>query len=319
MRYLPVPCDSATPIASHDFACAQFDNVQFHNKPLEILYILVSTPRCGSTALCAEIYHQSGLVVHEYLQPTEYLPALASRMGVIESTEVHQGSTQVISLNKYLDELIRRRAVNGVLGICCHASHLVYLNALVKRAKQINPNLEVQQDYLSRSDKFKQAASYAIARQTRKWSQTMASETAPSSTLMRLDLAISAAGLYKRLQKQDRLVKNSYKHGEFTRLLTYEVHVENNLVGIAKEISSGFMREQHESTSPVPVRLFRQSNDLNVTIVAMLTRYKLPLTVSHRLRKSLLTIGRLLHSWVSVFQDRSTPLRKTKCLLDTES
>ena len=175
MRYLPVPCDSATPIASHDFACAHFDNVQFHNKPLEILYILVSTPRCGSTALCAEIYHQSGLVVHEYLQPTEYLPALASRMGVIESTEVHQGSTQVISLNKYLDELIRRRAVNGVLGICCHASHLVYLNALVKRAKQINPNLEVQQDYLSRSDKFKQAASYAIARQTRKWSQTMAS------------------------------------------------------------------------------------------------------------------------------------------------
>ena len=319
MRYLPLPCQSSTPIPSHDFACVIFDNAQFHNEPLKILYILVSTPRCGSTALCAEIYRQSGLVVHEYLQPSEYLPALASRIGAIESAALPKGSTQVIRLSKYLDELIRLRAVNGVLGVCCHASHLVYLDALVKRAKQINPSLKVQQDYLSRRDKFKQATSFAIALQTRSWSQTQPSETAPSSRLMRWNLAISAAGIYQRLQKQDRVIRNSYKHGEFTRLLTYEVHVEKDLVGIAKEIASGFMRERQESIDHVPVRLLRQSTDLNVRVVAMLTRYKLLLTVLHRLRKKGVNIGRILHSWFLLFQDQSTPRSKTKCLLDTES
>ena len=319
MRYLPLPGQSLTPIPSHDFACANFDNAQFHNEPLKMLYILVSTPRCGSTALCAEIYRQSGLVVHEYLQPAEYLPALASRMGVIESASLRQGSTQIIRLSKYLDELIKRRAVNGVLGICCHASHLVYLNALVKRAKHINPSLEVQQDYLSRRNKFKQAASYAIAIQTRSWSQTQPSDTAPSSRLMRWNLAIRAAGLYQRLEKHDRLVKTSYKHGEFTRLLTYEVHVEDKLVAIAKEITSGLMPQLEESIRPIPVSLHRQSNDLNVKIVALLMQYKLLLTVLYRLRKVVVVTRRLVHSWVPLLQDQSTRPNKGICLLDTES
>ena len=319
MRYLPLPGQSLTPIPSHDFACAIFDNAPVHNEPLRILYVLVSTPRCGSTALCAEIYRQSGLVVHEYLQPAEYLPALASRMDAIESAELRQGSTQVIRLSKYLDELIRRRAVNGVLGICCHASHLVYLNALVKKAKQINPSLKVQQDYLSRRNKFKQATSYAIASQTRSWSQTLPSETAPSSRLMRWSLAIRAAGLYQRLQKQDRLVKNIYKHGEFTRLLTYEVHVEDKLVAIAKEITSGLMPQLEESIRPIPVSLHRQSNDLNVKIVALLMQYKLLLTVLYRLRKVVVVTRRLVHSWVPLLQDQSTRPNKGICLLDTES
>ena len=318
MRYLPLPCPSSTPIPSHDFSCAMFDNAQFHNEPLKILYILVSTPRCGSTALCSEIYRQSGLVVHEYLQPSEYLPALASRMGAIESAALPQGSTQVIRLSKYLDELIKRRAVNGVLGVCCHASHLVYLNALVKRAKHINPSLKVQQDYLSRRNKFKQATSYAIASQTRSWSQTLPSETPPLSRLMRLSLAIRAAGLYQRLQKQDRLVKNSYKHGEFTRLLTYEVHVEDNLAEIAKEITSGFMPESEESIYPVPVSLHRQSTDLNVKIVALLKQYRLLLTVLYRLRKVVAVIRRMVHSWFPSSQGQSTRLNKGNYLLDTE-
>jgi LPS sulfotransferase NodH len=295
-----------------------FDNAQFHNEPLKILYILVSTPRCGSTALCAEIYRQSGLVVHEYLQPSEYLPALASRMGAIESAALRPGSTQVICLSKYLDELIRRRAVNGVLGVCCHASHLVYLNALVKRAKHINPSLQVQQDYLSRRNKFKQATSYAIASQTRSWSQTLPSETPPLSRLMRLSLAIRAAGLYQRLQKQDRLVKNSYKHGEFTRLLTYEVHVEDNLAEIAKEITSGFMPESEESICPAPVSLHRQWTDLNVKIVALLKQYRLLLTVLYRLRKVVVVIRRMVHSWFPSSQGQSTRLNKGNYLLDTE-
>ena len=295
-----------------------FDNAQFHNEPLKILYILVSTPRCGSTALCSEIYRQSGLVVHEYLQPSEYLPALASRMGAIESAALPQGSTQVIRLSKYLDELIKRRAMNGVLGVCCHASHLVYLNALVKRAKHINPSLKVQQDYLSRRNKFKQATSYAIASQTRSWSQTLPSETPPLSRLMRLSLAIRAAGLYQRLQKQDRLVKNSYKHGEFTRLLTYEVHVEDNLAEIAKEITSGFMPESEESICPVPVSLHRQSTDLNVKIVALLKQYRLLLTVLYRLRKVVAVIRRMVHSWFPSSQGQSTRLNKGNYLLDTE-
>ena len=318
MRYLPLPGQSSTPIPSHDFSCASFDNAHFHNEPLKILYILVSTPRCGSTALCAEIYRQTGLVVHEYLQPSEYLPALASRMGAIESAEFRQGSTQVISLSKYLDELIKRRAVNGVLGVCCHASHLVYLNALVKRAKQINPSLTVQQDHLSRRNRFKQATSYAIALKTRIWSQTLPSETPPPNRLMRWSLAIRAAGLHQRLQKQDRLVKTSYKHGEFTRLLTYEVHIEDNLFEIAKEITSGFMPELKESICPVPVSLHRQSTDLNVKIVALLMQYKLLLTVLYRLRKVVVVIRRMVHSWFPSSQGQSTRLNKGNYLLDTE-
>jgi hypothetical protein len=135
---------------------------------------------------------------------------------------------------------------------------------------------------------------------------------------MRLSLAIRAAGLYQRLQKQDRLVKNSYKHGEFTRLLTYEVHVEDNLAEIAKEITSGFMPESEESICPVPVSLHRQSTDLNVKIVALLKQYRLLLTVLYRLRKVVVVIRRMVHSWFPSSQGQSTRLNKGNYLLDTE-
>jgi hypothetical protein len=135
---------------------------------------------------------------------------------------------------------------------------------------------------------------------------------------MRLSLAIRAAGLYQRLQKQDRLVKNSYKHGEFTRLLTYEVHVEDNLAEIAKEITSGFMPESAESICPAPVSLHRQSTDLNVKIVALLMQYRLLLTALYRLRKVVVVIRRVVHSWFPSSQGQSTRLNKGNCLLDTE-
>ena len=135
---------------------------------------------------------------------------------------------------------------------------------------------------------------------------------------MRWSLAIRAAGLHQRLQKQDRLVKESYKHGEFTRLLTYEVHVEDKLVETAKEITSGFMPELEESIRPVPVSLHRQSTDLNVKIVTLLMQYRLLLTVLYRLRKVVVVIRRMVRSVFPLSQGQSTRPNKGNCLLDTE-
>jgi hypothetical protein len=101
--------------------------------------------------------------------------------------------------------------------------------------------------------------------------------------------------------------------------LTYEVHVEDRLVEIAKEITSGFMPELEESIRPVPVSLHRQSTDLNVKIVALLVQYKLLLTVLYRLRKVVVVTRRLVHSWFPLLQDQSTRPNKGSCLLDTES
>lgn len=275
MRYLAIPSDLTTPIQDHDFATAAFDNSQPHNNPLQKLYIMVSTPRSGSTALCSEIYRQTGLVVHEYLQPFQYMPYLASRYGAIKRASHNQTTSRgcIIVLSKYLGALVKHRAREGTLGINCHVSHLFYLDALIESAKSENPSLVVYKDYLYRQDKHAQAASYAIAKQTRVWSTTQKKAAISMSRLKRLRLCVSAAGYYKKLKAEEQRGLGSSPEHTYERLLTYESHIQKSITKTASKVALTLCLSKQAPIQPHFRDLKRQASSLNSEIANSIRRH----------------------------------------------
>lgn len=265
MFYMPVPTDLKTVIQDHDFATSDFDNRIPHNRKLKNLYILISTPRSGSTALCTEIYRQTGLVIHEYLQPFQYMPYLASRYGAIEKRAHARPNPkhEIIVLRKYFEELVRHRAIDGTLGINCHASHLGYLNALIEQAKSLNPNLKVRKDYLYRLDKYKQAASYAIAKQTRQWSTIRPAKSMPSGRLNRLNICINAARCYQKLKIENESIAPSNSGFKYDQTLTYETNIEINLEETAAQIAAGLCLTNKDQAPTNASSLCRQRSSFN--------------------------------------------------------
>jgi LPS sulfotransferase NodH len=275
MRYLAVPSDLTTPIQDNGFASVAYDNPRPHSGELKKLYVLVSTPRSGSTALCSEIYRQTGLVVHEYLQPFQYMPCLASRYGAIQKSSHSKAATdtRVIVLSKYFDALVRHRAINGTLGINCHVSHLVYLEALIRRAKDVYPDLAIYKDYLSRQDKYRQAASYAIARQTRLWSTTQQTNPLPLGKLQRVSLCISAAHCYHKIKFQDQQGLAPSLALDYKHLFTYERDIQHNLEQTASKVVSAVCLVKQTKNRAGFTNLQRQASSLNDEIARSIRRH----------------------------------------------
>ena len=278
MLYMPVPTDLKTAIQDHDFASSDFDNPIHHDIELKNLYILISTPRSGSTALCTEIYRQTGLVIHEYLQPFQYMPYLASRYGAIQKpphTRLNP-KHEIIVLSKYFEELVRHRAVNGTLGINCHASHLGYLNALIEQAKSLNPNLEVRKDYLHRLDIYKQAASYAIAKQTRRWSTVRPAKNTTAGRLNRLYICINAARCYQKLKIENVSIAPPNSGFKYDRILTYETNIEIKLEETAAQIAVALGLTNKAQAPANASSLCRQRSSLNDEVAKSIRDNMLP-------------------------------------------
>lgn len=265
MLYMSVPTDLKTAIQDHDFVSSDFDNPFPHNRELKNLYILISTPRSGSTALCTEIYRQTGLVIHEYLQPFQYMPYLASRYGAIEKPAHTPPNPkhEIIVLSKYFEELVRHRAVEGTLGINCHASHLGYLNALIEQAKSLNPNLKIRKDYLYRLDIYKQAASYAIAKQTRQWSTIRPAKSTSAGRLNRLYICMNAAKCYQKLKTENESIAPPSSGFKYDQILTYETNIEINMQETAAQIAAALCLTNRAQAPANASSLCRQRSSLN--------------------------------------------------------
>ena len=281
MNRVKLPTDFPTPIQPYDFCNPCFDNEQPHAGPLKKIYILYSTPRSGSTFLCSTIYHKSGLVIHEYLQPFQYFPYLAERFGAVDSRFENGRYLKIVSLHRYLQALVAARAQQGVLGINCHLSHMRYLHDFINLAKSLYPNLEIEQDYLYRRNLYRQAASYAIARESKLWSQIEAAGQA--GTQVRSDnnktfkLKIQAAVLYKKLKRQHSLMMVDKVSLPTAQPIRFRYCYEDLAADRSAQISSSIISRLQLVMPAAPIeqmnRLVPQSGDINDNVAASIKRF----------------------------------------------
>lgn len=124
------------------------------------LFIIFSTPRCGSTMACELLMRNEMCLAHEYFQPYQYMPTLAKRWDCVVKNR--------LDASKYITELCRHRTLmNGWLGINIHANHIPIFATM----KQYFPHIDsIKYVKIQRKDIIAQSVSYAIAKQTNKWS-----------------------------------------------------------------------------------------------------------------------------------------------------
>lgn len=154
-----------------DFASAAHDTD--HGAPLSRLFVILSTPRSGSTFLC-DLFRLNDLCMpHEYFQASEYLPLLADRWGCITDEHLDEPA--------YAARLVRHRASpQGWLGINLHGEHL----PVFQRFEDHFAGVETCHVFVRRRNLIAQAVSYAIALQTGRWSSAF---TARGKPLYRFD------------------------------------------------------------------------------------------------------------------------------------
>lgn len=282
MTRMKLPTDFPTPIQPHDFCNPCFDNAKPHTGALKKIYILYSTPRSGSTFLCSSIYHKSGLVIHEYLQPFQYLPYLAERFGAIDNRIEDGRFLKSVSLRRYLQGLVAARAQQGVLGVNCHLSHMGYLRALIHLAKSLYPNLEIEQDYLYRGNLYKQAASYAIAKESKLWSQLETAgednSAARTNNNKMFKLKIQAALLYQKLKRQHVLMMADKIALPASQSIRNRYRYEDLAADSSNEISSSIISRLQLDISSAPIeqknRLAPQSRVINNKVAASIEQFR---------------------------------------------
>ena len=140
-----------------DFADANFDkNVETEARQI---FLLLSTPRSGSTAICDYLYKKTNLVTHEYFQPFQYMPVLAYRWQSVKDG--------YLDPERYAKGLLKHRiSENGTLGINLHGSHIGIFSYFEKYLSSLPKFVLV----IRRRNKVAQAVSYYIASHSKKWS-----------------------------------------------------------------------------------------------------------------------------------------------------
>ncbi|MCP4237762.1 MAG: hypothetical protein GY770_30015, partial [Aestuariibacter sp.] len=83
-----------------DYINQQYDAVSELSKPTRIT-VLLSTERSGSTFASEWLYQRSGIVMHEYFQPFDYLPITATRWAASDGNRVN--------IDTYLRQLSNNR------------------------------------------------------------------------------------------------------------------------------------------------------------------------------------------------------------------
>lgn len=278
MNTITLKVDRLTYIAEHDFCREIFDNDVFYQGSIRMLYIIISTPRCGSTWLCSEIYNHTGLVIHEYLQPYQYIPYLASRFqNRCPHLTVMRKSSQ-INLIGYFQCLTGLRARQGVLGINVHISHISLLMPLIDIYRQIYNCGTVQIDYLYRRDKYLQAASHAIAHQTRCWSKTasqsdLQDKTIAVGALGRLSLALRAAKVYRKNIRSENFLRQTIKTINFKSVYCYEDLQQGLITDAVSSIACQLGIKKTIRAQELKPILASQSSSLNKEISCLLKQW----------------------------------------------
>jgi LPS sulfotransferase NodH len=145
-------------LPQEDFADAAFDSQ--NEIEARQVFLLLSTPRSGSTAVCDYLFRKINLATHEYFQPYQYMPALASRWQCVVDG--------CLAPELYVQALLKNRvSKNGTLGVNLHGAHLGIFSYF---ERYLPPSLNMFALVLRRRKKVAQAVSYYIASNTKKWS-----------------------------------------------------------------------------------------------------------------------------------------------------
>ena len=201
-----------TIIPKHDFINENYDNKIDSDCKLRLLYFLISTPRSGSTWLCSEIFKKYGIVVHEYLQISQYIPHFAMRSNLLN----YDGdSCYKLNFENYVELLSRKRTKNGVLGINVHINHMPLALKLQESIIKRNPSVKVISHFLTRENKISQSISYAKASNSRLWSKVETENEFKKITknpinlfiryIQEVSLAPLASVKYKYLKEQEKI------------------------------------------------------------------------------------------------------------------
>tara|TARA_Y200000002_G_scaffold306413_1_gene262358 strand:+ start:7623 stop:8579 length:957 start_codon:yes stop_codon:yes gene_type:complete len=218
-----------TVVPKHDFINENYDNKINGDCKLKVLYFLISTPRSGSTWLCSEIFKKYGIVIHEYLQVSQYIVHFAIRSNILN---YDGGKCYKLDFENYVKFLCKRRAKNGVLGINVHISHLPLALKLQQSIININPSVKIISHFLTRKNKISQSISYAKASNSRIWSKVNSVSDFNKITknpfnlflrsIQEFNLAPLASTKYKYLKEQEKFYLNNSPITPHSEIFYYE-------------------------------------------------------------------------------------------------
>lgn len=145
-------------IPKEDFVASAYDTRSSNHT--RHVYIILSTPRSGSTYLSSLLFKQGLSLPHEYFQAPHYLPILADRWECVEDDRLDR--------KKYIEKLISHRAdTHGILGINLHGDHL----ELFSEFESYLSDKKTTFFRLFRRDRIAQAVSLSLAWQSGAWSR----------------------------------------------------------------------------------------------------------------------------------------------------
>ncbi|WP_282026229.1 Stf0 family sulfotransferase [Limimaricola cinnabarinus] len=171
-------------------------------------YILLSTPRSGSTMVCAFLHNNSYGIPHEYFQPGQYMKILSRRWNI---SRLNKRGLPV-DMVEYGSSLLKYRTDrNGVFGCNIHGSHLEYfLDSGI--GERLRPKVNV----LVRDDVVSQAVSYSIASQSSAWSSHYKSKASPLYSFQNIMRKLSS------IVYQNELIYSRFKDEGISNLIIYE-------------------------------------------------------------------------------------------------
>jgi LPS sulfotransferase NodH len=225
-------------IPPEDFVAAAFDRKA--PGELEGLFFLFSTPRSGSTYLSELLNANNFCLPHEYFQPFEYLPILATRWDCVQEGVVNE--------ERYISALIRfRTSPLGWLGIGLHGEHL----RTYTRFEGAIPNVKKKCVHLRRRDIIAQAVSYELAMQTGAWSSHFESSGSPQYSFA------SIKSRLRHINKQNDLISCFVNARELPCSVVYYEDLVRDPAFVLKDIVGG------SSQNGLEARLKKQADSLN--------------------------------------------------------
>ncbi|MYM63691.1 Stf0 family sulfotransferase [Pseudomaricurvus sp. HS19] len=236
-------------IPESDFIDVRYDTGNVNE--LKGIFVLLSTPRSGSTMICDLLYKSGFCLSHEYFQPYDYLPLLARRWDCIKDG--------VLDKSHFIEQLARHRTLeSGWLGINLHGHHL----PLFSKLKNHLPRAESVYVRVRRRNVIAQAVSYEIASQSGRWSSEFKSESAPVYSFQNIKNKL------QRLEYQN-LLTDSFLSSENLDVieLIYEDFVQDPASALRRVLPETF----HQNLAINP-SLKQQSSELNKDWISRFTR-----------------------------------------------
>ena len=226
-----------------DYINQQYDVVSELNKPTKIT-VLLSTERSGSTFASEWLYQRTGVVMHEYFQPFDYLPVAAARWRAIEGGQVQ--------IDTYLRQLSNNRcSPQGHLAVNIHGSHLPLWQLALTKWQDV----PIHYVHLRRQNTIAQAISLEIASQSGAWSSDFAAQQ--TEPVYRFETLVDRCNRIFL----ERLKLEGFCQSQ--QITPHQVWFETMVSAPDEVLMDAFGVTESELRAPQPNRLKRQRSPLN--------------------------------------------------------